>query len=213
MFGINYNAQVSIDTIDLKYLEDQLYLSFHYNVLNKKNDGIAQRGFSGGIASGFIKDIPINERRNFGIGIGIGYAFNVYVHNLKVEQVNKNTNFSIATDYNTNRFQFQSVEFPFELRWRSSTASKYRFWRIYPGFKVSHLFSAKTKHKDVTGAVRTNNIPEIIPWQYGFTISIGYGTWNIHLYHGFTHFFDNAILGNDALQLKEMTIAIKFYVI
>ena len=64
-------AQVNNDSIiDLKELEDQLYLSVTYSILNNKPATISQNGFSGGFSMGFIKDIPLNEQRNIGLAIG-----------------------------------------------------------------------------------------------------------------------------------------------
>src|SRR4030065_599486 len=87
-------AQVINDSIiDIKYLEDQLYISLAYNILGNKPATISQNGFSGGFSLGFIKDIPLNARRNIGFGVGVGYAYNVYVQNLKISRENQTTLF------------------------------------------------------------------------------------------------------------------------
>ena len=90
-------AQVNNDSIiDLKYLEDQLYISLTYTILGNKPATISQNGFSGGFSLGFIKDIPLNERRNVGFGVGVGYAYNVYVQNLKISRENQTTLFGVG---------------------------------------------------------------------------------------------------------------------
>jgi hypothetical protein len=213
LLGTKVTGQVDNDTIDLKYLEDQLYLSFNYNLLQKKVPDLSQRGFSGGFSLGFIKDIPMNQRRNAGIGLGVGYSFNVYVQNLKVVRPQEQTLFSISDDYQANRMLIHALDFPFELRFRTSTPTRYKFWRIYPGFRVSHLFSVKTKHRDDMGTYRTKNVPELVPWQYGMTFSVGYSTWNVQIYYGLTDLFENALIGTESLNLRELTIAVKFYII
>lgn len=65
------------------YLEDQIYLGLTYNVLTDLPNTVKQSGFSNSIFLGFIKDIPINERRNFGFGVGLGYSIDTYFHNIK----------------------------------------------------------------------------------------------------------------------------------
>jgi len=205
-------GQIANDSIDLKYLEDQLYLTFNYNLLNHKADPITQNGFSGGFSTGFIKDLPINKNRNIGLGIGLGYTFNVYVQNLKISETNGITEFGIANDYFTNRFKIHAFEFPLELRWRSSTPTRYKFWRVYPGFKVSYLMQLKSKFRDAAETMRTKNISELNRWQYGFILTTGYSTWNLQLYYGLTEIFKNASLSNTNLELSEFSIGIKFYI-
>ena len=45
-----------------------------------------QRSLSYNLQTGFIKDIPLNSERNFGLGLGIGYAVNSYYTNLIAEE-------------------------------------------------------------------------------------------------------------------------------
>ena len=56
----------STKVIDPKYREDQFYLAITYNLLGNKPDNVTQTGFSSGFHLGYIRDLPLNERRNFG---------------------------------------------------------------------------------------------------------------------------------------------------
>ena len=58
------------DEIDDKYLEDQFYLSLHYNSLRNSPSDFNQNKFSSTLNFGFIRDLPLNKRRNFGLGLG-----------------------------------------------------------------------------------------------------------------------------------------------
>ncbi|MFO7672286.1 MAG: porin family protein [Lutibacter sp.] len=206
-------AQVNNDSIiDLKYLEDQLYLSLTYSILDNKPATISQRGFSGGISIGFIKDLPINEQRNLGFGIGVGYAYNVYVQDLKISRENQTTVFELAEDYKTNRFGINSIELPVEFRWRTSTPEKYNFWRVYGGVKLAYLASAKTKFSDSDIELTTKNIPEFNKFQYGATLAAGYGNWNLYFYYGLSPLFKNAEFNNQKIDLKDINIGLKFYI-
>lgn len=206
-------AQVNNDSIiALKYLEDQLYLSLTYSILDNKPATISQRGFSGGISIGFIKDLPINEQRNLGFGIGVGYAYNVYVQDLKISRENQTTVFELAEDYKTNRFGINSIELPIEFRWRTSTPEKYNFWRVYGGVKLAYLASAKTKFSDSDVVLTTKNIPEFNKFQYGATLAAGYGTWNLYFYYGLSPLFKNAEFNNQKIDLKDINIGLKFYI-
>jgi len=206
-------AQVTNDSIvDLKYLEDQLYLSLTYSILNNKPAAISQNGFSGGFSMGFIKDIPLNEQRNIGLGIGAGYAYKVYVQNLKISRDNKTTVFELAEDYKTNRLGINAVEMPIELRWRTSTPQKYGFWRVYGGVKFSYLVTSKTKFGDADVLKTTKNIPELNRIQYGVILAAGYSTWNIYCYYGLSPLFKNAVFEEKNLDLKDINIGLKFYI-
>src|SRR5690606_37202074 len=72
--------------VDDKYREDQFYISVTYNLLQSKPDGMSQRGFSSGFHFGFIRDMPINDRRNIALGIGLGLSSNSYNQNMLISQ-------------------------------------------------------------------------------------------------------------------------------
>lgn len=206
-------AQVNNDSIiDLKYLEDQLYLSLTYTILANKPATISQNGFSGGFSLGFIKDIPLNERRNVGFGAGVGYAYNVYVQNLKISRENQTTLFELAEEYKTNRLGINSIEMPIEFRWRTSTPEKYGFWRVYGGVKFSYLVNSKTKFIDSDVTLTTKNIPEMNRIQYGATLATGYGNWNLYFYYGLSPLFKDAVFNGQDVDLKDIRIGLKFYI-
>lgn len=206
------NAQIETDTIDTKYLEDQLYISLTYNILVNKPKNDKNNLFSGNLSAGFIKDIPFNKQRNFGIGIGVGYNLNTYNSNVLIlldEEVDISDDFK----YYTNTFQSQLIEFPFEIRWRTSTATKYNFWRIYSGFKFGYLFHSKTKLEYLNKKITIKNSDIYNKFQYGITLSAGYGTWNIYAYYGLSPIFDITYEDGSTLNLKDFKIGLIFYIL
>lgn len=205
-------AQISKDTIDQKYLEDQIYLSLTYNALVNKPTNVSQNGFSGGVGIGFIKDIPLNKRRNIGIGFGVGYSYNSYIQNLKITTKNNITSFVVAQNYKTNRFGISAIELPFEVRWRNSTPSKYKFWRVYGGLKMSYILSAKTRFEDSVETLKTKNIDEFNRFQYGLVLSAGFSTWNLYVYYGLNPIFKEVDFNESKLNLKDLNIGLKFYI-
>ena len=177
------------------YREDQFYASVTYNLLNEKPSDVSQSGFSSGFHFGFIRDMPINERRNFAIGLGLGISTNSYNQkSLLIEDINNEVVFSIIDedDYNVtkNKFTTYLVELPLEIRWRTSTATDYNFWRIYTGFKIGYLVYNTTKFKSDISDVKLSNIDSFNKFQYGLTLSAGYSTWNFHVYYGLNPIFD-----------------------
>lgn len=194
----------SKDSISNAYLEDQLYIGITYNTLHSlpRGQGIQQNGFSNGIFLGFIKDLPINEQRNFGFGFGLGYGRNTYFQNIKIANENNTTVYDVVSGFKRNKFSLHSLELPIEIRWRTSTINEFKFWRIYSGLKLAYVFASNSKLKKDNTTTKKFGIREIEKLQYGLTFAAGYGTWNLNIYYGLSKIFSEA-------QLKETTILIE----
>lgn len=202
------------DSIGKKYLEDQIYLGITYNVLNNRPQNISPNGFSNGIFIGYIKDIPFNKERNFGFGLGLGYGRNTYFQNLKISEINNTTIFEpIEGTFSKNKFSLHSIEVPFEIRWRTSTSTKYKFWRVYSGMKFGYVFASNAKLKQGRTTV-VRNISEVNKFQYGFTLSLGYGTWNVTAYYALNDIFSDAFVGTtgESIETRELRVGLIFYI-
>ncbi len=217
---VTCNAQVSIKNTNIKkenyYLEDQLYIGITYNILTNLPNSISQSGFSNGFQIGYIRDLPINKKRNFGFGIGLGYALDTYFQNLKISESNNITfyeNFEVDETFENNKFVLNSIESPFEIRFRTSTRDKYKFWRIYTGVKFKYIFSSKASFKNnVTQKVK--NLDALNNFNYGLTLGAGHGTWNLHLYYGLKPIFKDAFLNDDEkIKMKDLKIGLIFYIL
>ena len=200
------------------YREDQFYFSITYNLLNNRSDAISQTGFSSGFHLGFIRDMPINERRNKAIGIGLGLSSNSYNQNLIISESNGVIDYSIINDseinVSKNKFTTYLIEVPLELRWRTSTAIDYKFWRIYTGLKLGYVFYNSTNFKSDVGNQKLSRIDDFNELQYGLTLSAGYGTWNFHVYYGLnTIFNENATLEAESIDLSAIKIGLIFYIL
>jgi len=204
---------------DSLYKEDQFYAGITYNLLSNKPGAVTQIGFSSGFHLGFIKDMPINKRRNIAIGLGIGYSANSFNHNMLI---NKNelgdVTYSILNEsdvsYTKNKFSMHLVEIPLEFRWRTSTASEYKFWRIYTGFKLGYVLTHTTKFRGDFGVLKFSDIKDFNNLQYGLTLSIGYNTWNLYLYYTLNPIFsDDVQLNNKNLDMNVVKIGLMFYIL
>lgn len=216
-----FTQQTIVDTtiVDEKYREDQFYISITYNLLQSKPDGISQRAFSSGFHLGFIRDMPINEKRNIALGIGLGLSSNSYNQNMLISQGETN-DFEYETineddvSIDRNKFTTYLVELPIEFRWRTSTASEYKFWRIYTGVKFGYVFMNSSKYKGSLGTIKNTNIDDIQALQYGLTLSAGYSTWNFHLYYGLNPIFkDSATLNSESIDTSSIKIGLMFYIL
>lgn len=129
---------------DSLYREDQIYVGLTFNLINNEPDEFSQNGFSGGLHLGFIRDMPINKKRNIAIGIGLGYSTNRYNSNLFIntDESGKTTYQIIDDDIDVdrNRLHTNLIEMPIQFRWRTSTPTEYTFWRIYTGVRLGISF-------------------------------------------------------------------------
>lgn len=203
-------AQVENDTIDNKYLEDQLYFSISYNILNNKPKDDTNSLFSGSLSLGFIKDIPFNKKRNVGLGIGLGYVFNSYGNNILLYT---DDGTQIVEEYQNNKVKTHLVELPIEFRWRTSTATKYSFWRIYGGVNLGYTFHSKASLEYQGDHITIKNFEGIEKLQYGLTLSAGYGTWNIYSYYGLSNLFNASDVNGVTLKTSDFKIGLKFYIL
>ena len=137
-FNVNFSQA---DFVDDKYLEDQIYFGLNYNSLTNTPLNFKQNKFSNSLNFGFIRDMPLNKRRNFGLGLGFGLALGSINSNLKLYDFNNNIeSLIVASDsFDKNKWNSSRLEIPIEIRWRTSTASTYKFWRVYLGLKTSFL--------------------------------------------------------------------------
>ena len=218
---IPVNAQDSITKPKLiaeKYLEDQFYAVIAYNALLNKPNNVIQRNLSYSLQFGFIKDIPINLKRNFGFGLGLGYGTNSYYSNIIAENTSQNITYrlSIETDnLRRSKFETHAIEFPFEIRWRTSNAVEYKFWRIYTGIKAAYLFSRRSKFVSENA---NNNLSfrndDISQWQYGLTLNFGYNTWNVHLNYSLKPLLENnPLIDGEIIEIKPLTVGLVFYIL
>lgn len=216
------SAQDDIDSlflgVDRLYREDQFYLGFTYNILSGLPEDISQSGFSGGLHLGFIRDFPINEKRNIALGTGLGWSFNTYGQNLFIGEGEDtgNSNFQVIDEqnYDSNRFSTQSIDVPLQFRWRTSSAENYKFWRIYAGIKLGYVYYFRSTFVQSGDRVRQTNVPEFNRFRTGATFTFGYNTFNFYFYYSLNPFFnDDAQLNGQEIGLTTFQVGLMFYIL
>ena len=215
---ICFSQENNTKEIDSLYKEDKFYAGVTYNLLGKIPDNLNQSGFSLGFHLGFIKDIPINKNRNVAFGIGLGYSANSFNQDLLITKSDAdNYNYNIIDDNGTfskNKFSVHLIEIPLEFRWRTSTASNYNFWRIYTGFKFGYVLTNSAKYKGDLGDFKFTNNKDFNEFQYGFTLSAGYNTWNFFLYYALNPIFSqDAQLNDETVDMNAIKIGLMFYIL
>lgn len=204
---------------DAKYREDQFYIGATYNLLANVPSGVSIRGLSGGVQFGYLRDMPINVKRNVAVAVGLGFAFNDYGQNLFIgEDTNDETIFTVLddseVDYSRNRFSTATIEVPIQFRWRSSTATNYRFWRVYAGFRVGYAYWYKASFKQSGNNVNQTSIPEFEKMRLGTTLSFGYNTFNFFAYYSVNPFFKNAVTtAGEEVNFQTISVGLMFYIL
>jgi len=219
ILGAYGQNQLSVDSLyqpDPHYLEDQIYFGISYMVLKNLPEGMQQNGFSNAVKLGFIRDIPVNERRNFGFGIGLGLSWKAFYQNLRVS-VDEQTgaiNYYLLTQekYISNSFHFRQLDIPLEIRLRGSTPEKYKFWRIYGGLTVSYVYGNSANYVTNKINVSYQDIHIIEPWQFNLHLSAGYGTWNFSFSYGLSPLLKRDLqLNGQNFNIKSMDFGIMYY--
>lgn len=207
--GFSSIAQDSL-LVGKPYLEDQIYVGVTYNNIQNKQDIITQNGLSVGFQTGFIKDIPLNERQNIGIAIGLGYEYAKFHSNL---YINENS-FSILDSFDKNKFESHAIALPLEFRYRSSRDNRFKFWRVYIGGKVAYTFYSNSSFKNSGTDEKISPVPHLNKWQIGPQISLGYNAFNAYAFWSVTPpFMDSAALEElDLNKLSVLKIGLQFYI-
>lgn len=203
-------------SLDKKYLEDQFYVGITYNFLLNKPDNVTQRNLSYGLQMGLIKDIALNRDRTIALGFGLGYAVNSYYSNLVASETGNAINYSVMPsndDFKRNKLETHMIEVPFEFRWRNSTASDYKFWRIYAGLKLGYVVGGRSKFVSLEDKQSFYNT-DIQKFHYGLTFNFGYNTFNIHVYYSLNNLFnDSVVVNTEDITMKPLRIGLIFYIL
>ncbi|MFH4968491.1 porin family protein [Gaetbulibacter sp. M240] len=217
LFGIS-QMDVAPTEIDSLYREDQFYIGLTYNLVGNKPVGFSQNGFSLGFNMGFVRDMPINKKRNLALGIGLGYATNSFNQNILITKTASGSyNYSTLNDaqsFSKNKFSNQLIEVPIEFRWRTSTATTYSFWRIYTGLRIGYVFYNTVKYKGDQGEFKHINVSDFNEFQYGLTLSVGYNTWNLHLNYSLNSIFnDQAEIDGKPIDMNTIKLGLIFFIL
>ena len=194
-----------------RYREDQIYFSLYYNSLGDNLNNFKENKFSTSINFGFIRDIPLSKSGNFAIGLGLGIGINTFNNNLKLSNSNTYILLNNREIPQKNVFNFSEFQVPFEIRWRNSSIDNYKFWRIYAGLKYSRLFSSSYSFKNEQESYKLVDIPINLD-QLGFTLNIGFNTWNIGLYKSMNSLFNKKIQSLP-MDLEQFKLGLIFYIL
>ncbi|WP_019037796.1 porin family protein [Psychroflexus tropicus] len=201
---------------DYLYREDQFYFGFSFNFLTDLPSEVEQSGFSGGLILGFIRDMPLNTRRNLAVGLGLGLNLNTYGQTLQISETEGGDQLfepiPSSRNYQSNRFTTNSIEVPLEIRWRSSDIGKLSFWRIYAGVKIGYVFTSKSVYRGSDQRYDFRSINAINNVTSSAILTFGYGSVNFFVDLSLNSVFDAQInsTGED-VSVRPIKAGLVFY--
>ncbi len=211
--GVLFCQKDSLE-IGSSYWEDQLYFGITFNELINQPSGVIGSGFSYGINMGYIRDVSLVKSGKLALGIGVGYAYDALRHGFKLYTQNDQVVAEVDdTTQSRSDLRTHSLELPLEFRWRTSTANKYKFWRIYAGAKFSYNIRNSMKHTDNAVVTTYTNLARFNKVQCGLTLSAGYSSFNFNVYYGLTPILKDASIGTTAIGSKVLRMGMVFYLL
>jgi hypothetical protein len=207
------SQQVNQKEVDSLYREDQMYVTLSLNLIQNRPASFSQHSLSSGMSFGFLRDMPLNEKRTWAIAPGLGYSYNNLKNNIKVDNSTNDVLYTIDDTFDKNKLVLHQVELPIELRWRNSTFDSHKFWRIYAGFKVTYLFASKSEYKSPTESITFRNNSDLSKIKYGTYLSLGNNTGNIYAYYALSPLFKDVKVDNRDLNLSSFNIGLVFYIL
>lgn len=201
---------------DSLYREDQFYVGFSFNFLTDLPENVEQSGFSGGLIFGFIRDMPINKRRNLSLGVGLGLNLNTFGQTLKISREVMQDRFSVLdpeVNYDTNRFTTNVVEIPLELRWRTSEVDKLSFWRVYLGVTFGYVISSKSVFRSQEESYEFRSIDGLNDFRTNLKLTFGYGAVNFFVDASLNPLFEDSqmeVTGED-VGIKPIKVGLVFF--
>ena len=191
------------------YREDQIYAAIGYPLLINAPEGIAQNKLSHTFSLGYIRDMPINNNRNIAIGLGLGINYNVLFTNL---QFNNDMTTNVVSSDVINQWNSNEIEIPLEFRWRNSTPTNYRFWRVYAGL-VGH-YSLSAKQYTNSGSFKSSVPLKTRNFRLAFKLNVGNNTWNLTYSYPIDSLFDFGESAEDKTlnEIKTAKLGLIFYI-
>jgi len=189
IFSLGMYAQIDSLKIGDSYWEDQLYVNVTYNILVNQPEGV--------------------ENSQLSYGVGLGYNYDFYNQSLVVQD----NIFTVNNEASSNRLNLHNLELPIQIRWRTSDAVTYSFWRVYLGVKVSYNLSNTFSYTLNNEDIRIRNIDSFNRFQTGLELSFGYGAFNFYTYYGLSTLYDDAVLVNETINTKALKLGLIFYLL
>ena len=174
--------------------KDNLVIDLTYDGLINHPNGVSFYFGYGASFQGMI-DLPLNSKVMNG-AFGVAFSNSNYYNNgypfHKDTSGNDYTQFyPIPSDssYKRSKFITNYLDFPFELRFRSTPNSKGHSWKVSAGFRVGVKLGSRNKVITSDNKFVNYDQPNVIRTRYGITGRVGYGRVGLVGYYSLTTLF------------------------
>ncbi|MFS4416391.1 porin family protein [Maribacter sp. 2307ULW6-5] len=215
IFGWAVAQDIDQESPSARYFEDQFYFGVNYNFLRNTPSQLTQRNLSYGLQAGFIKDLPLNVRGTKALGIGLGLGMDTYYSNLVVRESNGGFSYDLDPGLQVRRSKVEThtLAVPIQFRWRNSTRTEYRFWRVYTGLRLAYVLGARSKLVTTDFKESFFNT-DVADFQYGLELNVGYNTFNVHLYYGLNDIFGpDVVVNGETVGLRPLRVGLIFFIL
>lgn len=201
------------------YREDQFYIALSYDLLSEVPDAVATRGLIGGVQFGFIRDWPLTSKGDWSLGTGVGLGYDRLGQNIIAQSTQEGdpiwTIEQSPSAIESNSLQITALEFPLEIRWRSSDARTYKFWRLYAGAKWSQHLGGKTVFESSEASETISDLPQLRKGIWYATLAFGYGIFNAQVQWGLTPLLIDVqdSVTQQSIGLRPIKLGIMFYIL
>lgn len=157
----------------------------------------------------FMFENLFGRRSHWGIGYGPGFSVNYWHTNLNITTNPSGgpLNYTFLpsdSSFNSNRFSASYVDFPVEIRFRSNSNNKGRYYRLYVGGLIGYRINSFSQFKVDDYNVKHYNITSLSRWHYGVFLRTGYWLFNLYVYYGLNPVFGDLNEGEGPLGLDKM---------
>ena len=171
------------------------HFSYAHLTLLDAPEALEQNIKSQGWQMMLMYESPLGKRSHFGLGYGIGFTGNYWHTNLRMttNPGGGNMNYSYLSpdsSYAKNRFSSSYIDVPIELRYRSKSNNKGRYFRFYVGGLAGYRIGSFSQFKEGSYNVKHKGLQDLSKWHYGVFVRTGYWLFNLYVYYGMNSVFD-----------------------
>jgi len=123
------------------------------------------------------------------------------------------SDFFVNNNASSNKLKLYNVEFPIQLRIRTSDAVTYSFWRLYVGARLNYTFFHKFQYSLEDEDFEFSDLDSFNKFQTGIEFSGGYGAFNFYMYYGLSPIFKDVFLNDEAISTSVAKFGLIFYLL
>jgi hypothetical protein len=186
-----------------------LHFSYSHLQLLHAPEQLEQKWNSNGWQLMMMWENLFGKRSHWGIAYGPGFSVNYWHTNLNITTGPNGgplnyTYLPSDSSYNRNRFSASYFDIPVEIRYRSTTDKKGRYFRFYVGGLIGYRINSFSQIKVNDYNVKHYRINDISRWQYGVFLRTGYWLFNLYVYYGINPVFGDLAEGQGFEGLDQM---------